>query len=60
MQTGYNAIVKNCELFDYKYEQGKVSNNWVEYWIDDTHKYKAIFPENSNSFFPSTYITTKL
>lgn len=60
MSKSYNEIVKSCKLIDYKLEFAANGAIWVEYWQDDTHSYRALFPDYRNSFFPVTYFTNKL
>lgn len=60
MSKGYNEIVKSCKLVDYKLEFAANGAIWVEYWKDDTHAYRALFPEYRTSYFPVTYFTTKI
>ena len=41
----YNEIVLSCQLVDYKQEYLGKGIVWSEYWVDETHTYKAIFTE---------------
>jgi len=53
----YNEIVDTCTLVSYKQEFTSKDSVWVEYWQDDTHRYRCLFTPTSLDILPLTYFT---